>query len=240
MPRLYEGPALAYLEQNPLHHMDMLQTIRRGSAEVLAADAHGVLLLEKESGAHMLTVEAPRYAAEFLAQIEAARLMTVHQEYLLEDAAHRFGLRPILRCHQAAWLHPAPPAVPQTPFRIEALTPDMLDDVQALYSHDIGAAYIKGRLLAGEMFGAFGDGALAGFIGLHEEGSMGMLEVLPAFRRMGVATGLIAHLCALLMDRGLTPFSQFTVENTASRKLHEAMGFSISSDTVCWLEPAEA
>lgn len=235
-----EMSATAYLERNALHHMDMLQPIRRGSAEVLAANPRGVLLLEKVSRTHMLTVEAPEYAEEFLGQIENPYLMAVHQEVLAEEAARRFGLRPTMCCHQAAWLRPAPPPVPETPFRVEALGMDMAADIHALYSHDIGREYVEGRLAAGEMFGAFRDGKLAGFIGLHEEGSMGMLEVLPAFQRMGVGTLLVAFLCGRLMEGGLTPFSQFTLDNLASRRLHEAMGFSISTDLVYWLEPKMA
>ena len=240
MTRHLEAIAKAYLERNALHHMDMLQPIRRGSAEVLAANPRGVLLIEKASRTHMLTVQSPEYADEFLSQIENASLMAVHQECLVEDAARRFNLQPTMRCHQAAWEHPDAPNVPEIPFSIEALGMDMAAHIQVLYSHDIGREYIEGRLAAGEMFGAFKDGELAGFIGLHEEGSMGMLEVLPAFRRMGVGSLLVATLCRFLMERGLTPFSQFTVDNLASRALHESMGFSISTEFVFWLEPVKA
>ena len=240
MTKHLEASAKAYLERNALHHMDMLEPIRRGSAEVLAANPRGVLLVEKASRTHMLTVEAPEYAEEFLGQIENPYLMAVHQEVLAEDAARRFGLQPTMRCHQAAWLRPAPPPIPETPFRVETLDMGKCAEVHDLYSHEIGREYVEGRLAAREMFGAFREGELAGFIGLHEEGSMGMLEVLPAFRRMGVGTLLAAYLCGQLMERGLTPFSQFTVDNMASRRLHEAMGFSISTDLVFWLEPMKA
>ena len=42
------------------------------------------------------------------------------------------------------------------------------------------------------MTGAFLDGVLAGLIGIHEEGSIGMLEVLPAYRRRGLGYALEA------------------------------------------------
>lgn len=63
MPALSEAFAVTYLEENPLHHMDMLVPIRRGSAELIAANPRGVLLLERQSGAYMLTVSAPISAA---------------------------------------------------------------------------------------------------------------------------------------------------------------------------------
>ncbi|MFR8333203.1 MAG: hypothetical protein ACLU9S_13295 [Oscillospiraceae bacterium] len=39
--------------------------------------------------------------------------------------------------------------------------------------------YVEDRLKAGVIFGAFADGRLAGFVGEHHEGGMGMLEVFP-------------------------------------------------------------
>ena len=39
-------------------------------------------------------------------------------------------------------------------------------------------------------FGAFVDGQLAGFVGEHSEGSMGMLEIFPAYRRRGLGYSL--------------------------------------------------
>lgn len=236
MSASFEAFAITYLEKNPLHHMDMLVPIRRGSAEIIAANPHGVLLLEQQSGAYMLTVSAPWHAAEFLDQIENPSLMTVHQDFLAREAARRFGLCEFLRCNQAAWLHPTPPPIPEADCHIEALKPEMAEAVCAMYSHDIGLEYIRGRILAGKLFGAFRDDVLLGFAGLHEEGSMGMLEVLPAFRRQGLAAALGAYLCGWLLERGLTPFSQFTLDNTASRRLHEKAGFSVSTELVCWLE----
>ena len=49
---------------------------------------------------------------------------------------------------------------------------------------------ITAQLDAGVIFGAFVDGELAGFIGRHDEGSVGMLFVFPQFRRLGVAEAL--------------------------------------------------
>ena len=57
--------------------------------------------------------------------------------------------------------------------------------------------YVEDRLKAGVIFGAFVDGRLAGFVGEHHEGSMGMLEVVPEFRRRGIAQALEAALIRL-------------------------------------------
>lgn len=111
-----------------------------------------------------------------------------------------------------------------------------MNEVAAIYSYDIGVEYLRGRVAAGEMFGAFSQGQMAGFIGVHEEGSMGMLEVLPSFRRQGVGSLLLSQLCAYQLSRGMIPFTQFVVGNIASAKLHKRLGFDISEDSVYWLE----
>ena len=48
-----------------------------------------------------------------------------------------------------------------------------------------GLEHIRQAIGAG-MLGAFVDGTLAGFAGFHGEGSIGLLEVLPAYRRRGL------------------------------------------------------
>ena len=53
-----------------------------------------------------------------------------------------------------------------------------------------GLEHIRQAIGAG-MLGAFVDGTLAGFAGFHGEGSIGLLEVLPAYRRRGLGEALL-------------------------------------------------
>ncbi|MFQ9917932.1 MAG: GNAT family N-acetyltransferase [Flavonifractor plautii] len=52
------------------------------------------------------------------------------------------------------------------------------------------------------MLGAFVDGTLAGFAGFHGEGSIGLLEVLPAYRRRGLGEALLRGAVRLALERG--------------------------------------
>lgn len=58
---------------------------------------------------------------------------------------------------------------------------------------------------AGQLWGLFEDGQLAAFIGVHHEGSMGILEVLPEYRRRGLAMALEGWLIRWHLERGWTP-----------------------------------
>lgn len=232
-----KAKALTFLERDPVKYIDMLEPIRRGTADVVAADESGVLLYEGRGDLYLLTVEEKAAENRFVGKIDRASLVAVHQESLVPKIAERFSLTPTMRCRQAAWTQREAPVLPTSPLVIQPLPVGMAERIHGLYSHDIGLDYIRGRLAMGELFGAFLRGDLAGFAGLHAEGSMGMLEVLPPYRRQGVARQLTSWLCARQLSLGRIPFSQFTVENTASQALHERMGFSLSRDLVYWLEP---
>ena len=47
--------ALTYLSQNKLLYLNMLEVLRRGSAELLYAGEDGVLLYDRGAEAHMLS-----------------------------------------------------------------------------------------------------------------------------------------------------------------------------------------
>lgn len=226
-----------YLLRSPLSHVDMLAVMQRGTAEVIAENDKGVLLYEQISHAYMLSAADKQTALILIENIKQPHLMIVHQDFAVDIAVKCLGLRLIMQCFQTRWPYQHPPIIPANPaFSFHKLEMERAEEAAGIYSHDLDVEYIRGRVNAGEMFGAYSQGELAGFIGIHEEGSMGMLEVLPSFRRQGVGSLLVARLCAYQLSRGLIPFSQFTAGNIASDQLHRSMGFNISEDSVYWLE----
>ena len=95
--------------------------------------------------------------------------------------------------------------------------------------------YLRERLDAGVMRGAFAQGQLLGFIGMHSEGSVGMLEVLPPYRRRGVALALMAAMANHCLERGWVPFSQIFDGNTASLELHRRLGWTLCPEKLYWV-----
>ena len=85
------------------------------------------------------------------------------------------------------------------------------------------------------MRGAFAKGQLLGFIGMHSEGSVGMLEVLPPYRRRGVALALMAAMANHCLERGWVPFSQIFDGNTASLELHRRLGWTLCPEKLYWV-----
>ncbi|MDD4311433.1 MAG: GNAT family N-acetyltransferase, partial [Eubacteriales bacterium] len=94
--------------------------------------------------------------------------------------------------------------------------------------------YIRERIEA-DMFGVFLNGEIAGFVGTHEERSMGLLKILPEYRRLGLAYALEARLINHLLSQGRVPFCQVAIVNNASIRLQQKLGLVLSDHVVYWL-----
>lgn len=231
--RVVDGEkAAAYLSKDPLLHMDMFECIRRGEAEVLYASGEGVLLRHM-CGVIMMSAATEEAAEEMLGLLDRAELLVAHQEFYLSAVKSKFGISAMTPCLQA--VYPSrQPLRERSDADIRRLGKEYLPFLQEHYSHADGSDYLCGRLAAGAVFGAFAGGRLTGFIGIHEEGAMGMLEVLPEYRRRGIAAALAAFLANRLLEEGRVPYSHIILGNGVSLSLHRKLGFSISAGMVYW------
>lgn len=225
--------AVAYLEQAPLENIDMLENLRHFGAQVLAADEEGVLL-RADNGLLMLSC-ADEAAERFCSGLPPAELFLAHGQAAAQAAIRATGFSVDMRCRQTAWLGAQPPPVGDTGLEMRTLGPEWEDFVQQHYGLDIGGGYMRGRLEAGVMVGAFTEGEIAGFAGEHAEHTMGMLEVLPAYRRRGVGRALTAHLVARNLAQGRVPHAQADVDNHASLTMQQSMGFAVGTGVLYWL-----
>ena len=146
----------------------------------------------------------------------------------------RYGREKCQPCTQAAYLGRNPfPLPPGLDIRRlgEEYFPAVVEHYHAFSDPD----YIRRRLAAGVMHGAFLNGELAGFIGMHAEGSVGMLEVFPPYRRRGIAAGLMAFQANWVLAQGWVPFSQIWEGNEASFALHRRLGWSLCPSPMYWV-----
>ena len=164
---------------------------------------------------------------------EEELLFAVHQDFLMESIGRRFHRNRVNECRQAVYTRKTPPA--QGGFAVRPLTARDADIVYENYHAVHSREYLLGRIRAGEMFGIDAEGSLAAFAGLHDEGSMGMLEVLPPFRRRGMGEALEAWLIAWLLERGRVPFCQIFDGNEASLRLQKKLGLKLASGKLYWI-----
>ena len=226
--------ALEYLERDRLLHMDMLEPIRRGQAQVLRAGPAGVLLYETRSRAYMLAAESLEAGKALCGGVERPCLFVAHDRDNAEHFREKYGFQTAQECWAAAYLERAPLPIPEG-MEIRRLGEEYFAVIFENYGAFSDEEYIRERIGEGVMHGAFRDGTLLGFAGMHPEGSVGMLEVLPEYRRRGAATALMAAMVNICLERGYVPFSQIFAGNEASRKLHRKMGFSIAQRPLYWV-----
>lgn len=238
-PDLYEkydleGRALEYLKRDKILHIDMIEDIRRGKAQMMAVREDGVLLQDKDSGVYMITARTKDAGERLLSLTEPENAQyTCHQKFVMESVCARFSKTRVSECCQVAYTRKTPLEEPEG-FDIRVLDESFAQIVSEHYGlADDG--YVKERLGAGVVIGAFVDGELAGFTGIHSEGAMGMLEVFEPFRRRGIAYAL--EICQINRElaKGHTPYAQIFSDNEKSLALQKKTGLKISGGRVYWI-----
>ena len=102
-------------------------------------------------------------------------------------------------------------------------------------NYDDDEEYMKSRIEYG-MLGAFDEkGNCAGFVGFHGEGSMGLLTVLPEYRRRGIGIAIEAKNLNRRLSEGRIPFGHVVVGNEKSMGLQRKIGMEFSDNIVTWV-----
>lgn len=228
--------AFAYLNQDPILHVSMLEPLRLGRAQVAAVSERGVVLeFGREADTiGMVAAADTEEALRLLKGMPCYHTWNIITEALAKDLAELYHLSINSPCHQAVYT-----GKEHLPVSADIRQLDMtyVDAVAKGYSLFYDPEYAADRIQAGVMYGAFVDGQLAGFVGEHTEGSLGMLEVFPAYRRRGLGVELASYQINRVLDLGRVPYDQIIVGNNASAGLQQKMGMVFSKDTISWAHP---
>lgn len=227
--------AIAFLKPDPIYYVNLLEVLRRDSAQLLAVEEGGVILLDRESGSYMFALrEGGKALLDHIPQ--NASLITGCNMWALPLLEERLGLSWKMVVHSVAWLSPKPPELPVIPgLELRQLDRSWVPWAAGHYSTDFGgAAYMEGVVNRG-LLCAFVNGDPAGFIGFHEEGSIGLLEVLPQYRRRGLGKFLELAAIRLALNRGQYAFGQVETGNEPSLALQRKLGLAVSEKTLFWL-----
>ena len=90
----------------------------------------------------------------------------------------------------------------------------------------------------GRLFAGYCKGEWIGFIGEHPEGSIGILEILPAHRRRGFGYDMENFMITRVYNRGQVPFVQVKVDNEVSISLQRKLGMTLADKSCFWLSKA--
>ena len=226
--------ALEFLNKEYLLNVDMIECIRRDICQIVYASDKAVLIAADGGWVWMLSCE-DRALGLALIRTHQPPWVVLHQMDMREAVAG-LGYRIGDECWQSAYTKTTP--MEETLADIRRLDRRFLKRIADNYElADEGE--IAALLDAGVIYGAFAGGDLAGFIGKHEEGSVGLLFVFPEFRRMGIAEALERNYVNRELSEGNLAYGQILVGNTPSRQLQEKLGMDFSDKFICWCGKSE-
>ena len=226
--------ALEFLNKDYLLNVDMIECIRRDICRILYASDKAVLIVADSGWVHMLSCEDRELGLELI-KTHQPPWVVLHQMDMREAVAG-LGYRIGDECWQSAYTKTTP--MEETLADIRRLDRRFLKRIADNYEL-ADEEEIAALLDAGVIYGAFAGGELAGFVGKHEEGSVGLLFVFPEFRRMGIAEALERNYVNRELAEGNVAYGQIFVGNTPSRQLQEKLGMDFSDKFICWCGKSE-
>ena len=231
-----QNQAIKYLSEERMLNICMIEAIRRGNARILSAERGAVLLQETNSRVYMLY--AREYAAgeallEQLLNQDDVRELSVTRADLSRKAQELLGMKLDFEYYHVAYLENSPPKMDDR-VEIHAPSEELADKIAANYEY-LNRDQVVEHIREGHLFGGFVGGELVGFIGEHPEGSIGILEVLPEFRRHGYAYDLESFMIARHYNQGKIPFAQIFTDNDKSLSLQRKLGMTQADQSCFWL-----
>lgn len=225
------------LKKNKVMYIDMIENLRRGRGELIYSGEDGVVIRDGRAETYMLAALDEKKAEHVISCIPQEKgvwMYVVHQECLLLPMKERYHIMEKTPFKQTVYTNrTALPLSKELSF--QTLNEDYLDEIMEHYSMAPSEEYIRERLISGCIYGAFVEDKLAGFAGVHAEGSLGMLEVLKPFRKQGIGMALEAYLINGHLSLGYTPYGNVVPDNEVSMHLQEKLGLRISKEIMFWV-----
>lgn len=242
-----------WMMRQKLLHIDMIELINRGRARIVYRDAKELLLRDMVSGIYfhtrMADVPTEWNLPQELGKDERIECIAIHQREMVPFMEKYFHLKTDMECIQGAYTRKeklpvrglyGPDGRGENGFSIRVLSEEFIPFVTKHYSEIGTEEYVTDRIRHGAVYGAFYDEKIVGFIADHEEGSIGMLYVLPEYRKRHVAMALETYCMNLAIERGEIPYGQIVLGNEPSIGLQEKMGICFAKGTVVWMGWAES
>jgi ribosomal protein S18 acetylase RimI-like enzyme len=225
--------AKEYLSKDFLTNCGLLQVINRSSAEIVQLDHNGVLLYDTISKTYMLGAEYGENILKWFENLELDYIFITNNKFV-PFLKERYGFKHDMKCYQ--YVYPGnSPIEYQKRLEVSSPTREEMKIVKKNYKNlsenDLDELNALGYLYAAHD----SDGNMVGFVGSHFEGSMGLLEILPQYRRMGYGYELECFIINKFLEMGLIPYCQVKIRNDKSKNLQSKLNMTKAPGQVDWL-----
>lgn len=224
---------VALKKLDPVLYADMEAYLRTGEWHTEYESPTALWLVWNRGRLHAIAALDIAEARELISRVPEGDAMVLRGCAGLRELAAEFGFNGCELCRQAVYESKKPLAV-STELIIRH--PDKRDFQKVCDTYFMGSEEeIREDVNSPDFLGGYLGGEMIGYIGLHGEGSMGMLYVFPAYRRRGYAEAMYKTLINNQLKKGRIPFAQIIEGNNASFALQKKLGLHVSKGTICWL-----
>lgn len=220
------------LARDPARYAPIIKALKLGEIRDLQQVEGSLAFYHGFSEVHFLALDAPEHLEQITFH-DPIQVMLLIGNTALEEVKQKFDFHEDMVCYQGVMLRTEPFKL-SGELDVRPLDASYGEEVQKRYSLNTNES-LELMTAQGQLFGAFKDGEWVGFIGFHDEGSMGMLEIFPQYQRKGYGEYLEKWLVNYEMARGNIPFGHVIVDNARSLALQKKMGFTLYEQRVHWL-----
>ena len=227
--------AETFLKSNPVRYAGILEVIRRGTACIHEDEQDGIYLTDTISQIGFIACSDAEQAYRWFCKHDRMgySLLNIFDEKLKDRIVSEGKMEMMVECHQYAYLSQS-----QTEMKTElnfvhaecSDLPFIMSVYDTLEEWEIRMIIERQTLWIARM-----DEIPVGIIGCHLEGSMGLLVVLPEYRRKGYALQMESFLISTLQERGCYCFGQVVKGNHASEALQVKAGMQMDDQLQYWL-----
>lgn len=225
-----------YLLEDPVLYVEMLEVYKSGNGEVLYAENDGILLYDNLSFNYLASAKTIAGARDIVRLLpQDYGVFVAHDEIFQELIGIDFVFKNSLLSYNHVYQSKQHVPLENTEVEIRLLDDSYLEVIKQHYTIERLSTdtYILGRIKDG-MLGAFVDGKLTGFIGIHDSGPIGLLEVFDEYRGQKIAQTLQAAIMNRLIDQGKTIFLQVNDTNEVSLHIQKKLHMTCAKNPCGW------
>ena len=221
---------LKFLKQDYLNNLDLIYALEHG-AKIKYYNQAGIML--KFEDIYMLAFKDEKIA-ELLKQIDKCSMLAIHNDKYFNIINQKWRLNKEIVAYQYGYLKKYVRIINNPIVEIKEIGREYFEFIKENYSTPIEEAYLLERIDANVFVGAFIEKQIVGFAGRHIEGTIGFVEVIKEYRRLGIAQALEQYLMQKLIAENEIIYLQVEVDNYPSMRLHEKLGYERSDDIITW------
>ena len=222
---------LEFLNQDYLNNLDLIYAIDHG-AKIIYFGNEGIML--KFGDMYMLSLKDSDLGCQLLNDLDNCNMLAVHNDHYHDLIKEKFDLDQKIVAYQYGYLKNDVEIVKVPQIEIRKIGMEYYDFIRQNYSTLVDEKYLQSRIQTNVFIGAFDQDKIVGFAGIHDEGSIGFVEVIAKYRRKGIARMLETYMINEALKKNELIYLQVELENTVSMRFNEKLGFKRANDIITW------